>query len=419
MIAIAIAVAAGPAGSGLTASMVATNAAGIALQTQAAITLINNKGDISKTLKDMASSDTVRNMTTAALTAGVGAQLGLGSAATDTFGQKLANGVGTGVTQAVVDATINGMSFEEALKNSLRSSLVDVFAAQTFSSLVKGFDSNDFADNLAHKLVAAGVGCVSASAKSQSCDAGAIGAAVGEMIGDYLVDNPFDLTDDEIVKITDIAKLSAGTVALLTNVDVNVAANTAGTAVKNNSVFKLVSSGGKILVKTLDKLDDLRKAGKKITADDIKTSFREQGADELLGIADDLLTVFNSSSSPTSRLLAGFDLVVGTDLKKSSGNSANLLKDDLQRLNIAYANRNKPSNAMIKNIATNSNRRTEVMFTGSGIRKVDVLVEKFGGRASDWTKKKGWDSNGKEYHWYQLKNGPTVGWKRAGENDPF
>lgn len=416
LIAIAITIAAGPAGSGLTASMVATNAAGIALQTQAVITLINNKGDISKTLKDMASSGTIRNMATAALTAGVGAKLGLGSSVNDTFAQKLANGVGTGVTNAVADAALNGASFEEALKNSLRGALVDVFAAQTFSSFVKGFDSNDFADNLAHKLVAAGVGCVSASAKSQSCDAGAIGAAVGEMIGDYLVDNPFDLNDDEIVKITDIAKLSAGTVALLTNVDVNVASNTAGTAVKNNSVFKLVSSGGKILVKTLDKLDDLRRAGKKITVDDIKTSFRDQGANELLGIADDLLTVFNSSSTPTSRLLAGFDLVVGTDLKKGSGNAANLIKDDLQRLNIAYANRNKPSNAMVKYIATN---RPDEIAKGYNIDKVDVLVKKFGGQARDWKKMKGWGNDGKEYHYYKLENGPTVGWKKAGEHDPF
>ncbi|WP_367110489.1 DUF637 domain-containing protein [uncultured Psychrobacter sp.] len=237
MIAIAIAVAAGPAGSGLTASMVATNAAGIALQTQAAITLINNKGDISKTLKDMASSDTVRNMTTAALTAGVGAQLGLGSAATDTFGQKLANGVGTGVTQAVVDATINGMSFEEALKNSLRSSLVDVFAAQTFSSFIKGFDSDYFADNLTHKLVAAGVGCVSASAKKQSCDAGALGAAVGEMLGDYLVENGVILNTKQETDILNAAKLMAGSVALLTNMDVNVAANSADIAVKNNALL--------------------------------------------------------------------------------------------------------------------------------------------------------------------------------------
>lgn len=278
-------------------------------------------------------------MATAALTAGLGAKLGFSSSVNDPFGQKLSSAIGNGFTKAVADTAINGASFENALKNSLRSAIVDVFAAEAYSGFVKDLDTNDFADNLAHKLAAAGVGCVAASAKNQDCDAGAIGATVGEMIGDYLVDNPFDLTDDQRLKITNIARFSAGTVALLANVDVNVASNTAGTAVENNSVFKLVSSSGKILVKTLDKLDDLRKAGKKITVDDIKTSFKDQGANELLGIADDLLTVFNSSSTPTSRLLAGFDLVVGTDLRKSSGNAAALLKADLQRLNIANANR--------------------------------------------------------------------------------
>ncbi|MGB5855967.1 MAG: DUF637 domain-containing protein, partial [Oceanisphaera sp.] len=236
LIAIAITIAAGPAGTGLSASMIATNAAGIALQTQAVITLINNKGDISKTLKDMASSDTIRNMATAALTAGVGAKLGLGSSATDSFGQKLANGVGTGLTQAVADAVINGVSFEEALKNSLRSSLVDVFAASIFTGTVKPIDTDDFARNLAHKLVAAGIGCASASAKQQSCDAGALGAAVGEMLGDYLVDDPSKLTSKQTTDILNAAKLLAGSVALLANVDVNVAADIAGIAVENNAL---------------------------------------------------------------------------------------------------------------------------------------------------------------------------------------
>lgn len=236
LIAIAITIAAGPAGSDLTASMVATNAAGIALQTQAVITLINNKGDISKTLKDMASSDTIRNMATAALTAGVGAKLGLGSAATDPFNQKLVNAVGSGMTDAFVNAAINGVSLEDALKNSLRSSLVDVFAASAFTNLVKPIDTDEFARNLAHKLVAAGVGCVTASAKNQSCDAGAIGAAVGEMLGDYLVDGS-PLTPKQELDILNASKLLAGSVALLTNVDVNAAAEIAGIAVEYNSLW--------------------------------------------------------------------------------------------------------------------------------------------------------------------------------------
>ena len=235
LIAIAITIAAGPAGSGLTASMVATNAAGIALQTQAVITLINNKGDISKTLKDLASSATIRSMATGALTAGVGARLGLGSSVTDSFGQKLANGVSTSLTQAVDDATINGVSFEEALKNSLLSSLVDVFATSAFTNLVKPIDTDEFVRNLAHKLVAASVGCVAASAKQQSCDAGALGAMVGEMLGNYLVDGS-PLTPKQESDILNAAKLLAGSVALLTNVDVNTAASSASLAVENNAL---------------------------------------------------------------------------------------------------------------------------------------------------------------------------------------
>ena len=244
LIAIAITVAAGPAGSGLTASMVATNASGIALQTQAVIMLINNKGNISKTLKDMASSDTIRNMATAALTAGVGAKLGLAGSPDYDFSKNLANGIGRGLTNAVADAAFNGVSFEEALKNSLSSSLVDILSAEAFAHGTKDIDSDragDLARNLAHKLAAGGVGCLSAKAKNQNCDAGALGAIVGEMVGDYMVELGAEgnLSPEQISKITNAAKLSAGTIAMLAGVDVDIAANSAGTAVENNSLQEL------------------------------------------------------------------------------------------------------------------------------------------------------------------------------------
>lgn len=241
LIAIAITIAAGPAGSGLTATMVATNAAGIALQTQAVITLINNKGDISKTIKDMASSDIIRNMATAALTAGVGAKLGLTSSPDYSFSENLAKGIGRGVTQAVAEAALNGASFEEALRNSLRGALVDVVAAETFGKFVKSFEGDDFADALAHKLAAAGVGCIASSAKQQSCSAGAIGAAVGEIIAESIADEETKLlhkygllSSEQELRIENISTLTAGTVALLFHVDVDTAANSANQAVKNN-----------------------------------------------------------------------------------------------------------------------------------------------------------------------------------------
>ena len=213
----------------------------------------------------------------------------------DTFGQKLANGVGTGVTQAVADAAINGVSFEEALKNSLRSSLVDVFAASIFTGIVKPIDADDFARNLAHKLVAAGVGCVTASAKQQSCDAGAIGAAIGEIFGDYLVDGSSSFTPEQEAEIIDAAKLLAGSVALLTNVDVSTAANSAGMAVKNNSLAKAIVAILKIGKNTFK----IYAKNGKVNFKDIKDAFKKEGLDtydSFVTLADGQLTVADAEA---------------------------------------------------------------------------------------------------------------------------
>lgn len=245
LIAIAIAVAAGPAGTGLSASMVATNAAGIALQTQAVITLINNKGDISKTLKDLASSDTIRNMATAALTAGLTAKFGLSPSPDYNFSTNLAKGIGKGISDAVVNSAINGVSFEEALKNSLRGALVDSLAAEAFGGVIKDIDGEDFASNFAHKLVAGGLGCITSSAKNQSCAAGTLGSIIGESIADYYITEEMQtLINADLMPITYITelnnkiKLVTGTVALIAGVDVDSSVNSAIFAAENNGYNK-------------------------------------------------------------------------------------------------------------------------------------------------------------------------------------
>jgi len=55
---------------------------------------------------------------------------------------------------------------------------------------------------------------------------------------------------------------------------------------------------------------------------------------------------------------------------------------------------------------------------GRSIRKIDILLDKWGGKAKNWTKKAGKNENGVEFHWYE-KNGQVFGAKRAGEPDPF
>jgi filamentous hemagglutinin len=76
LIGFAVAVATGGAGAGLLGttgaiSTAATNAAYTSLVTQASISFINNKGDLGKTLSDLGSSHTVKNMIIAAGVAGV------------------------------------------------------------------------------------------------------------------------------------------------------------------------------------------------------------------------------------------------------------------------------------------------------------------------------------------------------------
>ncbi len=199
----------------------------------------------------MGSSDTIKKIATSAITAGVASQINIPLPDThsgaDKFYNDLTNGVIDGFSNGMVDFTINGGSFEEALKSSFRNSLVDAISASTYFYGVKpidvdGSDIDAFINNLAHKMAAAGVGCVSAKAKKQSCDAGALGAAVGEMVADYRImrgEEP-KKGSKEYNKALNAAKLTAGSLALIAGEDVDTAVNSAQVAVENNT---LTSSG--------------------------------------------------------------------------------------------------------------------------------------------------------------------------------
>lgn len=78
------------------------------------------------------------------------------------------------------------------------------------------------------------------------------------------------------------------------------------------------------------------------------------------------------------------------------------------------ANADRPPDDVIKQICTNSDE----IAKGNKIRKIDELVQRFGGKAKDWIKKKGWDAQGNEWHWYE-NNGRKIGWKLLGDDDPF
>ena len=76
-------------------------------------------------------------------------------------------------------------------------------------------------------------GCLSAKVAGNRCEAGSIGAVVGEMWGDYQVDDPNTLTQAQKDKLINQAKLIAGITAAFADTD--VAVDMAAEAVRWNS----------------------------------------------------------------------------------------------------------------------------------------------------------------------------------------
>ncbi|SPX84641.1 Uncharacterised protein [Moraxella ovis] len=91
--------------------------------------------------------------------------------------------------------------------------------------------TNELINNLSHKLAAGLTGCLSVKDKDKSCEAGAVGAIIGEMVGDWMVndheiitpdgDRILVLSDHDKQQILNTAKLTAGSVVLLCDAGLN------------------------------------------------------------------------------------------------------------------------------------------------------------------------------------------------------
>lgn len=332
----------GGTASTLGGSAVAMSQAAITtIASQASISLINNGGDIGKTLNDLGSKESIRNLAASVVTAGLLSQVSTAlnlKPDSTLFPDRLMNNFTTSVGSTLVQTAINGGNLGDNLQVALLAGLAGALQGELASQIGTSLDKVDpnIFEYTIHKIAHAAVGCATAAATKSSCEAGAIGAGVGEIVAGLMPEpaNGIEYTDAEKLKIRNIGKLVSGTVAAYTGYDVNTAANSADTAIQNNSLVRLATTTGKVLVKTLDKYNALRKTGKQVTKDDIVASLKEQSADELIGIADDLLTVFGRSTSPFDRAMAAIDLVVGTDLKPGKGESLKLAKSELDKLKI-------------------------------------------------------------------------------------
>ena len=248
IIALAVTVVTSGAGTGAAlglngAAAAATDAAFASLASQASVSLINNKGDVGKTLKELGRSSTVKNLVVAAATAGVADKIGasaLNNVSDKQWVNNLTVNLANAGSAALINTAVNGGSLKDNLEANILAALVNTAHGEA-ASKIKQLDHH----YIAHKIAHAVAGCAAAAANKGKCQDGAIGAAVGEILGEALLSdtdlgrlNPTERAKIE-AKIIAKAKLVAGTVAAMSKGDVNTAANAAQIAVKNNSLNRL------------------------------------------------------------------------------------------------------------------------------------------------------------------------------------
>ncbi|HGK5763960.1 TPA: DUF637 domain-containing protein, partial [Neisseria meningitidis] len=242
IIALAVAAVTGGVGAGLigaaqgTASAAVADAAFTALVSQASISLINNKGNIGNTLKELGRSSTVKNLVVAAATAGVADKIGasaLNNVSDKQWINNLTVNLANAGSAALINTAVNGGSLKDNLEANILAALVNTAHGEA-ASKIKQLDQHYIAHKIAHAIA----GCAAAAANKGKCQDGAIGAAVGEILGETLLDgrDPGSLNVKGRAKIIAKAKLAAGAVAALSKGDVSTAANAAAVAVENNSL---------------------------------------------------------------------------------------------------------------------------------------------------------------------------------------
>ncbi|HEZ1333803.1 S-layer family protein [Neisseria meningitidis] len=242
IIALAVAAVTGGVGAGLigaaqgTASAAVADAAFTALVSQASISLINNKGNIGNTLKELGRSRTVKNLVVAAATAGVADKIGasaLNNVSDKQWINNLTVNLANAGSAALINTAVNGGSLKDNLEANILAALVNTAHGEA-ASKIKQLDQHYIVHKIAHAIA----GCAAAAANKGKCQDGAIGAAVGEILGETLLDgrDPGSLNVKGRAKIIAKAKLAAGAVAALSKGDVSTAANAAAVAVENNSL---------------------------------------------------------------------------------------------------------------------------------------------------------------------------------------
>ena len=408
-ISLAVGLATAGAGSAITASassflapalgtvggQVAGAAVGAGFQTlvsQASVTLINNQGDIGKTLKVLSSSDNLKSLATSMVTAGacnyVGGQfLDLPTDAAnmdlwDHARQQYANGL----VSAGVSSAIEGKGIDN--KDLLLGTMVRSVAAYGAAKIGRGY-RNKKLNYLEHKLLHGALGGASAVALGKSFAHGAVGPMIAECISELAEDGANERAADaalekaqaegreptgedfylamkaETDRAAKIGKIASLTTGFALNHDLDVVSQTTNNAVDNNflgiATLAAITAGSAIW-----------------TAYDVIQTYRNKGPAEALKqlAIDGAITVLVPGvgkmtyklaklSKPMAEKVFGYAVHNSSMLNKMmhwTAKAANKAKDKFQNMfskksgNSLWTENSKNSRAVIRDVEKHTNR---------------------------------------------------------------
>ena len=267
---------AGAAIGGVMGSMV--SAAVQTIASQAAVALINNQGNVGKTLHDLGSKDNIKAFAASVVSAGV--MQGVSGAL------KLPNKP-VGFTQhlqknalnAGVKASVNvaqGQDVKRSLVDGLKGAAIGAAAGWGANQISEARAAGDL-DSLGHKIAHAGLGGAmgfAISGTASGAGAGAMAAVVAETVAEVYRDSvlkgangPEDVTPDKWDDIQErgiaLAKIAGVAAVALAGQDkhADLAAQVGGNAAENNAFFIPVILGGIALYEAYDIIDTYQKEG--------------------------------------------------------------------------------------------------------------------------------------------------------------
>ncbi|MDD2991177.1 MAG: DUF637 domain-containing protein [Zoogloea sp.] len=220
----------------------ATTAGLTTLAAQATVSLINNKGNLGKTLSDLGREEALRSVATAMVTAGALSALAGSisvpnadggftplanvSAKSDLVAQ-IGKNVINNTASAIIDTAINGGDLGDKLGRAITTGVIDAAGASAANSVG---DLSGFSNRMGHLVV----GCALGAAKGGDCGSGAIGGLAGELAAEWYGGNREPVSATQASRTVDVARLFGALAATLVGGDAQVGASAAGNAAQNN-----------------------------------------------------------------------------------------------------------------------------------------------------------------------------------------